>query len=223
MSGACGATIKTCNDGIYPNPEDCSAFYRCANGRYENQYCPNGLLFDEVTSTCNWPENVDCGECSDGIHPHATDCTAYYQCAHGHRYPDQYCADGLLFDKSLLVCNWAENVECNLQSSTAPYTTTGETTAAEEVCENGMYPGSACNQFYQCWNGIQLPTMHCPEGLLFSAELLVCDWAENVECENETITTGIVPTTGETPTALAGNFTTVETITVDGNSTFTFA
>ena len=135
ISGAFGATIRSCNDGIYRHPDDCSAFYQCTNGhRYEDQYCPEGLLFNELTSQCDWPENVDCGEilaiaetlCTDGVHPHETDCTTYYQCAHGHRYPDQYCPNGLLFDKDLLVCNWAENVECNFQSSTDPITTTIE-------------------------------------------------------------------------------------------------
>ena len=223
ISGAFGATIKSCSDGIYRHPEDCSAFYQCANGhRYEDQYCPNGLLFNELTSQCDWSKNVDCGECTDGVHPHETDCTAYYQCSHGHRYPDQFCADGLLFDKDLLVCNWAENVECNFQSTTDPSTT--DTTAAGNVtgagmtfCEDGIYRGTACNEFYQCWNGMQFPTQHCPEGLLFNTELLTCDWAENVECENET-TTVIDPTT-----APEGNYTTVEMTTIDdGNSTFIF-
>ena len=48
--------------------------------------------------------------CSDGIHAHPTMCNAYYHCAHGHRFPDQFCPDNLLFNGE--VCDHPENVTC---------------------------------------------------------------------------------------------------------------
>jgi len=41
-----------------------------------------------------------------------------------------------------------------------------------------------CAAFYQCANGIQFDTMHCPDGLHFNPEFGVCDWPENVDCES---------------------------------------
>merc|ERR1712154_48345 len=189
-----GATIKSdCEDGIYRHPENCGAFYQCANGhRYEDQYCPEGLFFNESTSRCDWPENVDCGKCTDGVHPHETDCNAYYQCAHDHRYPTQFCPDNLLFNSDLLVCDWPQNVNCTSGGSAEATTTT--TAAPEEEAENseadscsdGVHPHeSECNAYYQCAHGHRYPTQFCPDNLLFNKNLLVCDWPENVECEND--------------------------------------
>jgi len=48
--------------------------------------------------------------CLDGIHAHPTMCNAYYQCAHGHQYPDQFCPDDLLFNGE--VCDHPQNVTC---------------------------------------------------------------------------------------------------------------
>merc|ERR1719476_283906 len=48
--------------------------------------------------------------CPDGIYAHPTLCNAYYQCAHGHQFPDQFCPDDLLFNGE--VCDQHENVTC---------------------------------------------------------------------------------------------------------------
>ena len=48
-----------CLDGIYPVANECNAFFQCANGiQFENQYCPEGLLFNG--EVCDWPNNVEC-------------------------------------------------------------------------------------------------------------------------------------------------------------------
>ena len=54
--------------GFYPDPADCSTFYRCTdlwnNGQYQ-QYifmCPAGTVFDDDLDVCNWPSAVpSCG------------------------------------------------------------------------------------------------------------------------------------------------------------------
>ena len=51
----------TCPEsGIFPDPEDCSKFYHCANGIGYHKSCSNGLLFNPVSFTCDWDFNVDC-------------------------------------------------------------------------------------------------------------------------------------------------------------------
>ena len=42
-------------------------------------------------------------------------CNAYFQCAHGHQYPDQFCPDGLLFNGE--VCDHPQNVTCPINEN----------------------------------------------------------------------------------------------------------
>ncbi|KAG4071657.1 hypothetical protein HA402_011811 [Bradysia odoriphaga] len=48
------------SDGLFRDPKDCSRFYLCAGANKYDFFCPNGLLFDINSSTCNWPNLVDC-------------------------------------------------------------------------------------------------------------------------------------------------------------------
>ena len=88
----------------------------------------------EATTTAG----TNIGElCADpnGFYPHPSDCQKYYQCAHGTPY-EYTCASGLLWNDQLKYCDWAANVQCNLQpgSSTASSTATGQTvTSPSEV------------------------------------------------------------------------------------------
>ena len=55
---------QTCSQvGFFRNPSDCTKFYRCVdfwqNGRELTIFhfdCPNGTVFDETVSVCNWPQ-----------------------------------------------------------------------------------------------------------------------------------------------------------------------
>ncbi|XP_038604910.1 chitotriosidase-1 [Tachyglossus aculeatus] len=42
-------------DGHYPDPNDKTSFYICANGETFEQKCPPGLIYDASCSCCNWP------------------------------------------------------------------------------------------------------------------------------------------------------------------------
>ena len=126
------AAESTCADGMY-SLDDCTGFYQCAHGhRYPNQYCPGDLLFNG--QVCDWPQNVSCGgapeqsgepteaptaapteaPCADGIYRDEAACDQFYQCANGHRFPNQFCPAGLMFNGQ--VCDWPENVDCGNQS-----------------------------------------------------------------------------------------------------------
>ena len=37
---------------VYPNPDSCHQFYKCANGTLTLETCGNGLLFNEVVARC---------------------------------------------------------------------------------------------------------------------------------------------------------------------------
>ena len=96
-------------------------------------------MFNPDLLVCDWPTNVDCAanstktvptpsttatttttktttittsECESGIHAHETECDKYYMCDYGHRWPDQQCPDGLLFNSEKLTCDFPNNVTC---------------------------------------------------------------------------------------------------------------
>lgn len=46
---------------ITRDPNNCSAFFMCSNGKRYRVECPNNLYFDLDISSCNWPWLVDCG------------------------------------------------------------------------------------------------------------------------------------------------------------------
>jgi len=48
-------------DGLFPDPDDCRGFIKCAQGSPYKKKCSNGLVFDKVTYNCNWPAATDCG------------------------------------------------------------------------------------------------------------------------------------------------------------------
>merc|ERR1739848_148497 len=68
------------------------------------------LLTVLATFECSALENM--ASCVDGVHPHETDCSKFYQCHCGERYEDQSCPEGLLFNGELGVCDFPDNVEC---------------------------------------------------------------------------------------------------------------
>ncbi|GBO40778.1 hypothetical protein AVEN_259661-1, partial [Araneus ventricosus] len=69
-----GESDNGCNkEGFFRNPEDCNKFYRCVdssgNGQEFLRYdfdCPEGLVFDETNSVCNWPDASEPCEASSG-------------------------------------------------------------------------------------------------------------------------------------------------------------
>ena len=54
------AVFKCPDDGHWPNPQSCSSYFHCANGRPYEGTCPAGLLWNGVKSECDFPENVNC-------------------------------------------------------------------------------------------------------------------------------------------------------------------
>ena len=81
----------------------------------------------EATTTAGTNNGELCAD-PNGFYPHPSDCQKYYQCAHGTPY-EYTCASGLLWNDQLKYCDWAANVQCNLQpaSSTATSSATGQT------------------------------------------------------------------------------------------------
>ena len=61
----------------------------------------------------------------------------------------------------------------------------GKTCGPKQTCPSGSYksqPWDNCTKWYTCNNGKSGPVQKCPGGLLFRADLGICDWAANVKC-----------------------------------------
>merc|ERR1712136_327765 len=61
LSAVSGLSTSGCKDGVYPHEYKCDSYYQCANGhRYEDQKCPDNLLFNPQTLKCDYPSAVEC-------------------------------------------------------------------------------------------------------------------------------------------------------------------
>ena len=143
-----------------------------------------GVLKTTTTSTTTQATE---STCADGMYS-LDDCTGFYHCAHGHRYPNQHCPGDLLFNGQ--VCDWPDNVNCGGVPETSEETTEAPAQpCAGRPCSNspcvaGIFRDEvACDQFYQCANGHRFPNQLCPAGLMFNGQ--VCDWPENVDCSQQ--------------------------------------
>lgn len=45
--------------GIFGHETSCTRYWTCWNGTATEQLCIGGLLYNERTHSCDWPENVD--------------------------------------------------------------------------------------------------------------------------------------------------------------------
>ena len=148
--------------------------------------------------------------CSSGLPLEAIDtCRGFVHCADGDLVPgsEKKCADGLLFDGIGQICDWDFNVQCAIVSASPSPTTapTGASSAESPVavtsspsvaapatsspgglCSSGqpLEPAEECAGFVHCVGGAPRPDsqVNCPPGLLFNSTHLVCDWANNVDC-----------------------------------------
>ncbi|CAF0858235.1 unnamed protein product [Brachionus calyciflorus] len=57
----CTACGNECLDEIDYTREadDCRKYQRCINGYYSVETCEEGLVFNDATKSCDWPENVE--------------------------------------------------------------------------------------------------------------------------------------------------------------------
>uniref|UniRef100_A0A023F9L5 Putative cuticular protein analogous to peritrophins 3-d2 n=2 Tax=Triatoma infestans TaxID=30076 RepID=A0A023F9L5_TRIIF len=109
--------------GIFGHETSCTRYWTCWNGTATEQLCIGGLLYNENTHSCDWPENVDgcqkhplCNEDANGNVPLGKSCNRYWQCQGG--YPRlQRCPAMLVFDKRTLRCVVPPTDECEIPTT----------------------------------------------------------------------------------------------------------
>lgn len=140
---------QTCvREGFFPNPEDCSKFYRCAVVgliliKYEFS-CPPGTLWDDQKITCNFPDQIrNLGTCK--------------------------------FLENLNIAESVKFLTPRIEDSSTIGDLSRDRFSI--VCPSGFRRHSKyCNLFYQCIvnNEMQVIIFGCPDGTIFDQEKLLC-------------------------------------------------
>ncbi|KAI5699411.1 hypothetical protein M8J76_004815 [Diaphorina citri] len=134
--------------GIFGHETSCTRYWTCWNGTATEQLCIGGLLYNENTHSCDWPENVDgcqkhplCNEEANGNVPLGKSCNRYWQCQGG--YPRlQRCPAMLVFDKRSLRCVVPPTEDCEVPTTPAP----GPDDLPDNDEEENLPPGRGAQQ-----------------------------------------------------------------------------
>jgi len=187
---------------VYPHPDSCNNFYKCANGTLTLETCANGLLFDEGKALAgaahnhcsyNWEANCN-GRKNDstpistpgceyqfGIYPSGQGCFASYtKCVNGQPI-EQYCQLGLAYDHRIHTCNWpdllVESAGCDPSAALGDFRCPSDEELSPLARRFFPFPRFPVPQddtlYIICVNG--MPRLNsCGQGSFFSEETLGC-------------------------------------------------
>lgn len=112
--------------GKFGHETSCTRYWTCWNGTATEQFCIGGLLYNEETHACDWPQNVGgcqkhplCKDDPNGNVPLGKSCNRYWACQGG--YPRlQRCPTMLVFDKNRKRCVSPPTEDCDVPTTTPP-------------------------------------------------------------------------------------------------------
>lgn len=113
-----GNSVDLCNkqaDGtFYKDFTDCKRYIACVGGRSLHGSCPDQLLFNSTTASCDYSSRVHCSSCPrTGMKTYglAGSCSKYVRCLSGVAEYLQ-CPDDLYYDERSDSCNLQSEVDC---------------------------------------------------------------------------------------------------------------
>lgn len=168
--------------------------------------------------------DFQCPDNNDGFYRSSTSCSVYFHCTNGLAWKEE-CPAGLYFDEIAKLCDWPDQVQCNIriQTPTRNPALRGVSIIGPapdyECAYNGAHPHETdCLLFYDCWEGnAMLGT--CTENMLYDLRYDGCNYASQVDCGDRIRPTDLPGTStppsatsptspgGSTGTPPPGNFT----------------
>ncbi|KAF8789910.1 Peritrophin-1 like protein [Argiope bruennichi] len=205
----CPQTSPSCpsQNGIYPHPTLCAAFYRCVNGQPFLEYCSENEHFKTSERKCVDPCDANCDKtlsCNtprppseisgspiciarDGLYPSEDDCSSYYMCTEGRAYPIK-CPEGLHFNVEYGVCEPPCDARCDLTvDCPSPiqfaYSKSFEILPLHCPRPNGLFPvAGECGAYNLCSKG-RAHLLHCPPGFHYSSKDETCETPCSAQCD----------------------------------------
>ncbi|XP_067143781.1 protein obstructor-E-like [Centruroides vittatus] len=204
---ACFCQCRDYKNGYFAHEKQCDRYYECKNGTMTENLCPDGLMFNHLSSPnhlrCDYPFDVDCSDrpqvqqaqptenCPHlwGLYPNVHDCGRFWNCVDGTSYSFQ-CPEGLAWNDLTARCDWPDQVEsCDgeaLLGFSCPVP------SEDDIRQYGQlrypHPGD-CKKFFVCIltekNEWKPRLLSCEEPTVFNYALNKCDFYKEVSgCEN---------------------------------------
>ncbi|XP_015913629.2 mucin-22 [Parasteatoda tepidariorum] len=206
-----GSSDGECTEaGFFRNPEDCNKFYRCVDFNGDGQEfvkydftCPEGLVFDETNSVCNWPEDSPPCDSSGGKKDEGS--TESNESSTQSSSTSQSESSTSSTSESSTE-QTSRGTTATSQSTSSSEQTTSTANDKEECTESGFFRcKDDCSKFYRCLedNGeLKRYDFKCPEGLIFDDDNKRCDWpSDELTCESSSTTSSDKTTASTTQSA----------------------
>ncbi|CAN8002848.1 unnamed protein product, partial [Ixodes hexagonus] len=173
-------------EGFFRHPDSCYRFYRCVNsGSSANNFvvyefnCPEGLVFDERYSTCNWPS--DAPPCDSLMPPSGGQAPSRPGGRPGG--PGQARTTGATGTARSTRTTGARRTTRTRWTTRGPRRKTRSTRTSHLPCTNeGFFRNpDNCYRFYRCvdtGSGYVAYEFNCPEGLVFDERFSTCNWPD---------------------------------------------
>uniref|UniRef100_A0A336K6H2 CSON015610 protein n=1 Tax=Culicoides sonorensis TaxID=179676 RepID=A0A336K6H2_CULSO len=167
---------------LLPHSTDCNKFYHCFSGIAYEGNCPGELYFNPITSSCDYPSNVECKDKPEDdeeiVCPPPSEtldfiaskirCDWYYICIQG--VPSrQQCAENFHWNDERKRCEEAETANCQigLSSTSAPSST------ASPSSTTVLPPSSSTSEVPEEDEKVECPSQ---QDIEFIGSKVRCDW-----------------------------------------------
>ncbi|KAG8298660.1 Chitin-binding domain type 2 [Homalodisca vitripennis] len=175
--------------GIFGHETSCTRYWTCWNGTATEQLCIGGLLYNENTHSCDWPENVD------GCQKHRTyflHDTRYYGrgsclgCISNtiHETMVEASASYTVHEHSMVgLVSCTRYTKISMRGFSLVHDKPYYSRALCNDDANGNVPlGKSCNRYWQCQGGYPR-LQRCPAMLVFDRRSLRCVVPPTEDCE----------------------------------------
>jgi len=185
------------DNGFFADALQCDRYYECKDGEVSEHFCPDGLVFDETSTSyakCGFPFSIDCTGREDlqpaqprpgcprqhgyFVHPDENVCNKFNFCVDG--VPNTItCAGGLIFDPTKGQCDYSDQTKRPGCTSDELFQFQCPETSSPH--EHSRHPDpDDCSVFFLCITG-KARRNKCSPGTVFNPVSLSCESQDKVE------------------------------------------